>query len=418
MAEKKYFPIKTATACQLKWNWSTIRLYDGTTSSCHRVDSDSVTPDTFANFHNTAKKLSDRKLMLSGKWPLGGCEYCKNIEDAGGSSDRMFHSLISNMSPPELENDVQAVHVTPRIVEVYFDNVCNMKCLYCWDGFSSQIQAENKKFGRFEQHGVVIDNRSTEISNKTQLTKSFWQWMQLHHKEIFRLHVLGGEPFYQTQLDTCLEFLNNHPSPDLEFNIVSNLKVPKIKLEKTLQDIHNLIKNSKIRRFDLTASIDCFGPEQEYVRNGIDLDQWIENFELIAEQSWITLNINQTLSGLTIKTVPNLLRFVNGIRIKREVGHYFSTTVMTHDFLHPGIFGKDFFSHDFDAILDEMPDNTWQQQQARAYMAGIKLQVANCHKDTSKIKQLKTFLDEMDRRRNTNWSQVFPWLTEELEHVV
>jgi hypothetical protein len=416
--EQKYFPIKTATACQLKWNWSTIRLYDGTTSSCHRVDADSVTPDTFDNFHNTPKKLADRKLMLEGQWPQGGCEYCKNIEDAGGSSDRMFHTSIPNMAPPELESNSQAVQVTPRIVEVYFDNVCNMKCLYCWDGFSSQIQAENKKFGRFEEHGVIIDNYSTATSSKAQLTENFWQWMYKHHTEIIRFHVLGGEPFYQTQFDTCLEFLKNNPSPNLEFNVVSNLKVSRSKLENILNTIHTLIKDSKIKRFDLTASIDCFGPEQEYVRNGINVDQWMENFKLVADQSWTTLNINQTLSGLTIKTVPNLLKFINNIRAQREVGHYFSTTVMTHDFLHPGIFGTDFFSKDFDAILSEMPGNTWQQQQAREYMAGIKSQVGSCHRDILKIKQLKIFLDEMDSRRNTNWRQVFPWLTKEFDHVV
>ena len=73
----KYFPIKTETACQLKWNWSTIRLYNGATSSCHRVDSDLITVDTFDSFHNTPKKLSDRQLMLDGKWPTGGCEYCQ-----------------------------------------------------------------------------------------------------------------------------------------------------------------------------------------------------------------------------------------------------------------------------------------------------------------------------------------------------
>jgi MoaA/NifB/PqqE/SkfB family radical SAM enzyme len=29
------------------------------------------------------------------------------------------------------------VHVTPRILEVYFDNTCNLKCLYCGPHFSS-----------------------------------------------------------------------------------------------------------------------------------------------------------------------------------------------------------------------------------------------------------------------------------------
>ena len=416
--EQKYFSIKTATSCQLKWNWSTIRLFNGTTSSCHRVNSDALTPESFANFHNTPKKLADRQLMLEGQWPAGGCEYCKNIEDAGGSSDRMFHTSIPNMSPPELDENPSATIVTPRIVEVYFDNICNMKCLYCWDGFSSQIQAENNKFGRFEKQGVVIDNRAAIRPDKDKLTESFWSWMQDNHQKIIRFHVLGGEPFYQQQFDTCLEFLKNHPSPNLEFNVVSNLKVSKEKLQKILNTIHDLVKESKIKRFDLTASIDCFGPEQEYVRNGISVEQWKENFKLLADQPWITLNINQTISGLTIKTVPELLRFINEIRTQREIGHYFSTVVMSHDFLHPGIFGKGFFSSDFDAILSEMPGDTWQQKQAQKYMEGIKAQIDSCDRDDVKIQKLIVFLNEMDRRRNTDWRQVFSWITEEFNNVV
>ena len=38
----KYFPIKQSPACQLKWAWSTIRLYEGSTSSCHRVEKEVI----------------------------------------------------------------------------------------------------------------------------------------------------------------------------------------------------------------------------------------------------------------------------------------------------------------------------------------------------------------------------------------
>ena len=127
----KYFPIKTATSCQLKWTWSSIYLHTGTTNSCHRVENTYLTPDTFKNFHNTPKKIADRELMLDGQWPQGGCEYCKKIEDAGGSSDRLLHLNIPNLTPPELDIDASATSVTPRIVEVYLDNVCNMSCVYC-----------------------------------------------------------------------------------------------------------------------------------------------------------------------------------------------------------------------------------------------------------------------------------------------
>ena len=218
--DNKYFPIKTETACQLKWTWSTIQLYDGATNSCHRVGSTLLNPETFNSFHNTPKKLSDRSLMLEGKWPTGGCEYCKNIEHAGGQSDRLFQLQIPNLTPPELDLHPDAIEVTPRILEIYLDNVCNMSCIYCWDGFSNRIHQENKKFGEFFKNGIVIKNQSVKHNHHEQLVQLFWQWMESNSTSLARFHVLGGEPFYQEQFETCLEFLETHHNPEMEFNIV------------------------------------------------------------------------------------------------------------------------------------------------------------------------------------------------------
>jgi hypothetical protein len=414
----RYFPIKTDTACQLKWNWSTIRLYNGTTSSCHRVESNPVTVETFDSFHNTPKKIADRQLMLQGEWPTGGCEYCQKIEQAGGHSDRMLHLNIPNMTPPELDTNIVAVEVTPKIVEVYFDNVCNMSCLYCWDGFSSKIQQENIKFGTFKKDGVLIDNRAVKVPDIDALTHEFWRWMTINHLKIKRLNILGGEPFYQRQFDQCLEFFENNPSPELELNVISNLMVPSDRFQMHIDRLHKLITNRCIGRFDLTASIDCWGPEQEYVRYGLDLQQWCNNFEYVVAQDWIVLNINQTLSGLTIKTVPDLLQYVNSFRDNREIGHYFSTTIATHDFLHPGIFGPNFFDQDFEQIYSYMPLNTWQQQQALKYMQGIHKELQTKSRNQEKINQLCVFLDEIDRRRDLNWRNTFKWLEKEIDCVV
>ena len=172
----KYFPIKTETACALKWSWNTVKLYNGETSSCHRVQPDSITE--FDLFHNTDKKIADRQLMLAGKWPQGGCEYCSDVEAVGGYSDRQLHLNIPDTYPQELDGNPTLTHVNPTILEVYLDNVCNMSCLYCYDGFSSQIQQENNQYGVFDSNGVVIQNRTQRHANYEQLKDNFWTWMK------------------------------------------------------------------------------------------------------------------------------------------------------------------------------------------------------------------------------------------------
>ena len=413
----RHFPIRTETACQLKWTWSTIQLYDGNTNSCHRVGSTVIQPEDFDAFHNTPKKLADRRLMLEGQWPTGGCEYCKNIEDVGGQSDRQFHLQIPNLTPPELESNPVAVEVTPRILEIYLDNVCNMSCIYCWDGFSSRIQQENKKFGEFVKNGIEIKNSAIRHDRHTELSAAFWQWMEKNSTSLARLHILGGEPFYQEQFETCLEFLETHSNPELEFNIVTNLKISMPRLEKFVERIKKLLISRRIKRFDLTASIDCWGAEQEYIRYGIDMKQWQENFSYIAKQKWIPLNINQTITGLGIKSMPELIKFVNQHRQLRPIGHYFMSCV-NRSHLYPGIFEPGFFDQDFENILAEMPDDTWQHKNAREMMKGLQLEFNARPRDTVELSKLKTFLNEIDRRRQLDWRTTFPWLTKELEHVV
>jgi len=413
----RYFPIRTETACQLKWNWSTIQLYDGSTNSCHRVGQTVINPENFDTFHNTPKKLLDRSLMLEGKWPTGGCEYCKDIEDAGGQSDRQFHLQIPNLTPPELESDPVAINVTPRILEVYLDNVCNMSCIYCWDGFSSRIQQENERFGEFVKNGIEIKNSSVRHPRHAELSTAFWQWMEKNSTSLSRFHILGGEPFYQEQFETVMNFLETHHNPELEFNIVTNLKISSAKLEKFIQRIKNLLATRRIKRFDLTASIDCWGAEQEYIRYGIDMEQWQKNFDYVAQQKWITLNVNQTITGLGIKSMPALIKYINEHRKTRPIGHYFMSCV-NRSHLYPGIFGTGFFDEDFNNILKEMPNDTWQHINAQNMMRGLQSEFNSHQRDNNELSKLRTFLNEIDRRRNLNWQETFPWLTKELEHVV
>ena len=117
------FPVKTDTSCILKWSWSSINIEHKTTSSCHRNAAVPIDPDKFEDFHNHPIKIQDRERMLAGEWPEDGrgCEYCKNVEDHGGTSDRQLWSARSHVAtkiPPELFSNPRATQVTPTILEV------------------------------------------------------------------------------------------------------------------------------------------------------------------------------------------------------------------------------------------------------------------------------------------------------------
>lgn len=411
---KKYFPIRTQTACQLKWNWSTLYLYGGKTASCHRTSWSRLDSDNFNAFHNTPQKLLDRAAMLDNKWPEDSCRYCKKIEDVGGFSDRMLHLDVPDMSPGELEENPTAINISPTILEVFFNNTCNLSCLYCLPELSSKINAENLKFGHFDSHGVVLKSEQID-EHYDSMVNMFWDWMKNNSQKLKRFNVLGGEPFYQSEFYRLLDFFESNPHPELELGIVTNLMVSSEKLDQLIFKFNNLLSKRSLKRIDITCSIDCWGAEQEYVRYGLDLNTWRENFDLMTKLKWITLNINQTLSVLTIQTMPELLEQVNRWREFRKIGHYFSTVSPQPSYLMVDILGPDIFQQSFKKIFQLMPTETKTQQTALAYMTGIYSLVKSSSFDYLEVKKLYIFLEEKDRRRGTEWKKVFPWLIPEFE---
>jgi hypothetical protein len=405
-----HFPIKTATACNSKWAWSTIWLNKGQTSSCHRVDSVPLDPDNFANFHNLPKKISDRELMLKGEWPTGGCEYCQKIEVAGGHSDRQHNNAIGGYVPIELKTNPTATHVTPRIVEIFAQNTCNFSCVYCAEDLSSQIQTENKKFGpnkNIKRVPIISNLQNTEYFDK------FIDWLEENVQGLVRLHLLGGETYLQHDLmERIFDVIERRPNPNLQLNIFSNFNAPKKYWYDYNRRIKDYCASGNISRFDLTCSLDCWGPEAEYVRHGLDLTILEEYLAWAADQSedWLYLNVNQTVSSMTIKTMPALIEKINEYSQHRHIGHYFMF-VDGYKFQHPDIFDYSLWADDFDRIFATMRNNTAEDKETILRMVGLQKRLQDtCKQDSDNISKLHAYLDELDRRRNTNWRNLFPYL--------
>ena len=404
---------KSDTFCKLKWAWSTLYLNSGVTRSCHRTAESVLSKDQFADFHNTPIKLQDRRDMLAGVWPEKNCGYCKDIEQAGGTSDRMRQASLPYRMPSELEQNPQAVAVSPTLVEVYFNNTCNLGCLYCGPKLSSFIAAENQRHGPFENSGILL---TCPDFHYRDLVPEFWKWFPDGFPKLARLNVLGGEPLLQRELDHLIGMIPKHPNPGCELNIVTNLMISTDRLQDYIMQFSRLVNDQCVRRIDITCSIDCWGAEQEYVRWGLDLRQWETNFKLLLSVPDFYLNINQTISPLTIKTMPELLSRLAEWRKAHQVGHWFSEVSPGPEYLKPYILGREVFDNDIKAILDLMPTDNDENRMAHSYMQGIFNRMPQ-HSDPELVTQMFVYLNEKDRRRGTDWRVTFPWL-QEFEHYV
>ncbi len=395
----KIFPINTATACQLKWVWSTIFLASGTTASCHRTNHHKFDYNTF-NFHNTPSKIKDREKMLAGEWPNRGCEYCKNIEDSGGISDRITNLDLWEFDPSkELQANNITTTVTPQILEIYFNNTCNLKCTYCGPYFSSLWNDELKRFG--DKTFV------TDINYESNKQKCF-DWLKININELYQLNILGGEPLYQDEFDQLLDVLEDTPAPELTLTFFSNLAVTPDKLISKIDRIEQLINKGHIKKLMITASLDCWGPEAEFARFPLNLKTWEKNFNYILDKEWINVVIGSTITPLTIKTLYVLLEKINKWNEVRPI-YWYGNSVNDPDFMFIDMFG-DVFRDDFNRAIDLMPTMFPEHQSIRNYLMGIRDQAGSTGINLTRIEKLYIMLEQSDYRRNTNWRKVYPWL--------
>lgn len=415
MQNKKTWPIDIEPTCQAKWNWSTIYLTNSASASCHRTTQYRFDLDSFDDFHNLPEKVRDRQMMLDGQWPGNGCEYCRKIEDAGGFSDRMFNNTANNATPDEVLTDPTAVRVIPKMVEVYFDNTCDLKCAYCGPWYSSAWAAENKRHGYWEHKGFRLIDDYKKSDNRRAYVEKFWAWWDRHYTHLTHFQFLGGEPFFQREFDECLDFIEQRRNPNLFFNISSNLNCETDRLIDKIERFKRIQADGRIKTLQITGSIDCWGPEQEHLRFPLDLARFERNFEYLVSQEWIVLNINSAISSLSIKAMPELLRKLNGWRQQRPIYQNFMT-IQDPQPMNPDYLGGDVFAEDFDEIISIMREtehmDTWYSNFV-PYMQGIARQVAASKPNLNKLSELKAYLDELDRRRGTDWPALYPWLVEQ-----
>jgi hypothetical protein len=420
MTDKQVFPIKTDTGCLLKWAWSTVYLNQGTSASCHRTDQQPIPPDNFASFHNLPNKIEARQMMLRGEWPQGGCQYCEKIETAGGMSDRQYqlharHDL--DRTPHELFEDPNTLEVVPTILEVYFNNVCNMACLYCGSHFSTKWEEENRRFGVFKQGNVNFGYNTQSNPNYERMLADFWRYLEEkdRYKHIRYYQILGGEPFFQDEFDISMDFWESHPNPELTFNIITNLKVPPKKFQAYIDRFGKMVESGALKRLQITGSIDAWGPQEEYVRWGLDLAEWTENWEYLLDKDWVVMCVNSAVSALTIKTAPELVEKINEWNDRRNPWNpisYSFMSVMTPPEMVPDIFGPGVFEQDFARLLAAMRERNPSEVSAKEHMRGIMKQIVAGPRNAERIADLKVYLTEIDRRRVTDWKLLFPWLIE------
>jgi hypothetical protein len=222
--------------------------------------------------------------------------------------------------------------------------------------------------------------------------------------------VLGGEPMFQPEFEECLNFFETHENPGLHWKMFSNLKHNNAQFRVKIDKIASLVKRKKIRSMQIVASIDCWGDEQEYSRNGMSLNNWEDNFNYLLTIPEINIFIQSTISPITLPTAYVLVdKVIEWNKIKQI--HQGWNVVANPPFLDPSIFGH-YMSEYVDKLLDSAQKLKIPHFPDISYLDGFGVQIKSAPVNIEMLTELRNYLDALDVRREQNWRSIYPWMNE------
>lgn len=433
--------------CLAKWTQVTMHLGTGLTHSCHHPVQHKIPLRELRNnpsaLHNTRYKKRKRKEMLDGKRPAE-CNFCWNIEDNSNSfSDRTFKSAEPwswDQYQKIKESDWRADY-NPRYVEVSFSNTCNFKCAYCGPQYSSKWVEEIEKHGHYNtstRFNSIEDLKGRDEMPYKQTEHNpyidaFWEWWPDLFKDLHTFRITGGEPLLSPNTFKVLEYIQEHweENPNLSLAINTNLGVPQKLIQKLITIAEDLVNNNKVRELIIFTSVEATGRQAEYVRTGLNYDEfWFNIDEILRRLPKVTVNIMAAFNALSVFTYGELVDKVLAYKKKYHNNERYWRTPLQLDTSYtrwpPHLSVK---------ILERKHKNLIYEAAVKALYYGAngmtKLDYGFTDVEIQKIKRtydyaigqdnfdenidkhrndFRIFIKQYDKRRDTNFVEIFPEL--------
>ncbi len=434
--KRRVIDIKSDSFCAAKWYNATIWLGSGMTTSCHhplphKVSIEDVTANPKA-LHNTAKKKEERGQMQRGERP-SGCQYCWKIEDIGRDniSDRVYKTVIYE------DKDIDDAFNTPteqdvdlQTLEISFDRTCQFACSYCNPAFSSTWVNDIRKNGPYT--GLISDGRNhfTHAHDSSQLYKfgetnpyveAFFKWWESDlHKTLKELRITGGEPLMSGYTWQLIEwFKNNQGKSKTRLAINSNLGLTNDKIDEFAEIIHSL------PHVEVYTSCESVGLQAEYIRDGLDYKQWLENVRFLIESNSVnSLHVMCTINALCLDSLPGFLDQL--VELKEENGKDFPNFTLNilrfPSFQSPLVLPteiKDQYRQNLLTWLDKNRDNkilhqheVQHVQRLIDYLDVVKIPHSDAFDQASLNNDFKKFYAQYDQRRGKDFVKAFPALAD------
>ena len=432
---QRVIDIKSDSFCAAKWYNATIWLGSGQTTSCHHPLPHQVTVEEVkANpkaLHNTPQKKLERSMMQQGERPKG-CEYCWKIEDMDKDaiSDRVYKTVIYK------DKDIDIAFNTPRnedinlkTLEIAFDRTCNFACSYCNPAFSTTWVKDIKQKGGYKNLTSDGRNHFTHPHKSSQLydfneenpyVTAFFKWWDSDlHETLDELRITGGEPLMSGHTWKLLDwFKKNKKQSTTRLAINSNLGFDKERIDKLLSATNDV-------KIDLYTSNESMNEHAEYIRDGLQWDQWYNNvMYLIKSKKLRGLHVMCTINALCLSSLPTFLEMLVGIKMSYGADAInFTLNILRFPSFQSALVLPEEIKLKYKTQLEEFllmygdqPElhqmEVNQVKRLIDYLDIVKTPHSEAFEMPKLLNDFKEFYKQYDERRNKDFVKTFPELEE------
>ena len=436
--------------CLAKWNQVSILLQTGQTHSCHHPRPHVVPLDELERnpsaLHNTNFKKQQRKTMLKGGKPKE-CDYCWNVEDANPDafSDRIMKSGEAWAFPyfDKIKKSDPSENTNPTYVEVSFSNQCNMSCGYCDVKSSSNWQHEIKTQGHYPTSGMYNNTEWMERDGIVPIPHSkpnpyrdaFWKWWPDLYPTLHTFRITGGEPILSKDTFKVLDYIIDNPNlnPMLEMSVNTNLCAPQDMVEEFIDKVKYITEKDLVWNFALFTSIESWGKQAEYMRDGMDTERFWNNLDIfLTKCQKPEATIMATYNLTSVPTYHEVIKKVFELKKKHYNGkryRHYAVILDTAYLRHPEFLQVRLLStHWIDKIredvkfMESLSEEKYthiyghghggfydfEREKLRRVLDWVDAPIDDIKWLMKMRRDFVLFIDEFDKRRGKNFLQTFP----------
>jgi sulfatase maturation enzyme AslB (radical SAM superfamily) len=343
-------------------------------------------PVTLEQHWNSEHMQSVRRRMMAGE-TLPECEVCNdrllNTDVYRSYFNSLFgHKYLDAMSQTDATGFTS---MQPVSWDYRFSNLCNFKCRMCGDMLSSAWESEQRQFDMIDWSNpkntwmVPEVKKQIEQFQDQQIEAEFSQAVEEHRVE--EVYWVGGEPLmYEQHWRYMKRIIELGDGPRVYARYNTNLSRVNYRGINLYRDIL-----AGLRDWQICASIDGTGRIGEYIRSGLDFDQWLENFrqgvEIQRHSRQVRMDFTLTTPGLFEVQKIHTLAQELGVEVLAKVVFSFSPDIimsplaLPREILHPWV---DEILHSIDKgalhdILVQLKTRpTFAEQWPNEYEAGLR----------------------------------------------